>query len=201
MQSRNLYLYVSEQSKREFLEEIHDNKGHCHNIFTTHATTRRAHRSLTNLLDTIVDYVALEEAKKTAYTLAESIPVGTDQSEKLDDIFCKIRHGAHERAFFVLNTALSEMCGGNAESGILFPSEENLIPVIIEKVAKMNSRFRQILSDIQEIEFPEEADCVLRAAMKAAFHWSPQMYQKVWADLYELSMAQFMRLPETKILR
>lgn len=199
MQPKNLYLYANEQGKREFLEEIRE-KVHRPNIFTEHAATRRAQRSLTNLLDTIVDHVSLEEAKKTAFILAESIPSGTEQSAKIDDVYCKIRHGAYERAFFVLNTALNEMCGGNAERGIVFPSEERFVPDVIKLALKKNTQFQQILNDIREIEFSEEADYVYRAAMKAAFNWSPQVYQKVSADLCELSLAQFMRLPETKFI-
>lgn len=200
MQSRELYLYLHEQSKHELLEEIRVD-GHRPNIFTEHAATRRAQRSLTNLLDTIVDYVSLEEASKTAFALAESIPVGTEESAKIDDVYSNIMHGAYERAFFVLNIALDEMSGGFTGRGIVFPSEERFVPDLIKQVLKMNLQFQQILTDIQEIEFPEEADYVYRAAMKAAFHWSAQMYQKVSADLCELSLAQFMRLPETKILR
>ena len=199
MQPKNLYLYANEQGKREFLEEIRG-KGYRPNIFTEHATTRRAQRSLTNLLDTIVDHVSLEEANKTVFTLAESIPSGSEQSAKIDDVYCKIRHGAYERAFFVLNTALNVMCGGNAERGIIFPCEERFVPDVIKQVLKRNTQFQQILADIHEIEFLEEADYVYRAAMEAAFHWSPQVYQKVSADLCELSLAQFMRLPETKLV-
>ncbi len=199
MQPKNLYLYANEQGKREFLEEIRG-KGYRPNIFTEHATTRRAQRSLTNLLDAIVDHVSLEEANKTAFTLAESIPSGLEQSAKIDDVYCKIRHGAYERAFFVLNTALNEMCGGNEERGIIFPTEERFVPELISVVLKKSSRFERILQVIQAIEFPEETDQVYRAAHIVAFYCSPQVYQMVSNDLRELSLGQFMRLPETRVL-